>query len=69
MGCANVALVPIRPSKYALLTRQRLHDPLRTDNSKDQGSLDWSWSGEGGLVTFLSSHPMDSYAARLSATP
>jgi hypothetical protein len=27
------------PSKHALLTRQRLHDPLRTDNSKDKAFL------------------------------
>lgn len=36
------------PTKYALLTRQRLHDPLCTGNFKDQGLLDWSWSGVGG---------------------
>lgn len=27
-----------------------LHDPPRTDNPKDQGSLDWSWGGVGGAL-------------------
>lgn len=44
------------PSQYALLTRQRLHDPLRTDTPKDQGSLDWSWSGVGGAMLWEHSH-------------
>lgn len=62
------------PSKSALLTRQRLHDPLHADDSKDQGiliSLGVAWVApcfgdlrlvlSYGLVRWQQSHDATAY--------